>query len=159
MAGREDPRDDRAPVVTRDMSRLTTEGLDERTDIIDQVIDGVALLFFGRVGEAVSAKVGRHREVSGLRQRVDLTRPRLCSLRKPMQEDEHVTLRRAVDHRPEPKTDRPHHVLARCHPPAPRGGRPVREADAGGWGRSLLLIALMNLVATSRASSRTASRP
>src|SRR5216683_6024765 len=136
MAGGEKPGDDRAPVVTRYMGGLSPEGFDERGHVIDQVIDGVALLRIGSIGEAIAAKVGGDRKASGFRKRIHLARPGLGPFWKSVQEDEHVGLRRAVDHGPEPKAVRLHHVLARGH-----------------------LICLMNSVATSRASSSTASRP
>ncbi len=98
----EEPGDDRAPVVARDVRRLTAEGFDEPGHILDQVVDGVALFRVGRVGEPVAAKIRRHREVAGLRERIDLPRPRLCAFGEPMQKDEEVGLRRAVDQRPEP---------------------------------------------------------
>src|SRR5260370_21265793 len=136
MAGGEKPRDDRAPIVTSDMRRLTPKGFDEGGNVIDQVVDRVALLRFGSIGEAIGAKVGGARKAPGVRKRVHLARPGLCPFWKSVQEDEHVGLRRAVDHRPEPKTVRLHHVLTRGH-----------------------LICLMNSVAASRASSSTPSRP
>src|SRR5229473_1136102 len=115
VAGGEKPRDDRAPIVTRDMGRRTPKGFDERGHVIDQVIEGVALLGLGSIGEAIAAKVGGDRKASGFRKRIHLARPRLGPFWKSVQEDEHVGLRRAVDHGPEPKAVRLHHVLARGH--------------------------------------------
>jgi hypothetical protein len=111
----EEPRDDRAPVVAADMGLLTTESLDEARHVIDQVADCVAFLFGRRIGEPVAAQVGRDRKVPCLRQRMQGPRPRLGAFWKPVQEDEHVALRRTVDHGPEANAVRLDHVLARRH--------------------------------------------
>jgi len=55
MAGGEEPGDDRAPVMTGHMRRLAPKSLDKRGDVIHQVVDRVALLAFGSVGEPVAA--------------------------------------------------------------------------------------------------------
>src|SRR5260370_7041579 len=103
-AGGEKPRDDRAPIVTRDMRRLTPKGFDEGGHVIDQVIDGVALLRLGGIGEAIAAKVGGDRKASCFRKRVHLARPGLRPFWKSVQEDEHVRLRRALDPPPDRKS-------------------------------------------------------
>src|SRR5229473_4085581 len=132
----EEPSDDRAPVVAGDVGRLAPEHFDERGHVVDEMADRVALLFCRRVGESVTTKVGRDREVSCLGDRVHLAQPGLGSLSETMQKDEHLTGRRAIDHGSESKAVRPDHVLARGH-----------------------LICFMKSAATSRAWSSTARRP
>src|SRR5260370_20965665 len=93
MAGGEKPRDDRAPIVTSDMRRLTPKGFDEGGHVIDQVIDGIALLRLASIGEAIAAKVGGDRKAPGFRKRVHLPRPGLCPFWQSVPEAQHLAFR------------------------------------------------------------------
>src|SRR5579864_2698495 len=137
MAPGEEPRNEGAPVVARDVGLRAAEGLDQRGDVLDETIDRVVFHTLRRVAEPVTPKIRGHGEVAGLRERVDLLRPRLRALREPVEKDEHLTIGRPVDHGAETEAVRLDHVL--------RGGH--------------LQLVRMKSAATSRAWSSTLSSP
>src|SRR5258708_25207816 len=137
MATGKEPCDQGAPVMTGHVGLRTAEGLDDRGDILDQMIDRVVFHTLWRVAERVAAKIRRDGEVTCSRERVHLFRPGLGALGEAVEEDEHLAGGRPIDHGSEAKPVRLDHVLRRGH----------------------LQFLRMNSVATSRAWSSTLSSP
>src|ERR1700674_925283 len=137
MAPGEKPRHETAPVVAGHMRLRTSERLDDRADVLDEMIDRVVFHTLGRVAEPVASKIRRHGEVAGFREGVDLLRPGFGALGESVQEDEHLSVGRPIDHGSETEAVRLDHVLGGGH----------------------LQFLRMKSVATSRAWSSTLSRP
>src|SRR5947207_11949848 len=127
----------RTPVVAGDVHARPAEGLDDPGDILHQLVHAIVLDTARGIAQSVAAHVGRHRQRSCLGECVDLPGPRLGAFGEPVEEDDHLTARGPVDHRPEAKAVGLHHVLAGGH----------------------LMFLLKKSVATSSAWSRTASSP
>ncbi len=101
--------------MTRDVGLRPAEALDNRGDVLDEMIDRVVFHTLRRVAQAVATKIRGHGEVAGFRQRVDLFRPGLRAFGESVKEDEHLATGRTVDHGSETKAVRLDHVLRGGH--------------------------------------------
>src|SRR5450756_688230 len=137
MAPGEEPRDESAPVMARNMRLGPAECLDDQSDVFDEMIDRIVFHTLGCVTEPVAPKVRGHGEPARFRERVHLFRPGLGALGEPVQQDDHLSMRRTVDHGSETEAVGLDHVL--------RGGH--------------LQLVRMNSAATTSAWSSTLSRP
>src|SRR6266545_4365103 len=112
---REVPGHGRAPVMAGDVRALASERFDEAADVLGEVIHGVALDAIGRICHSVAAKIRSDGKASGFRHGAHLFRPRLCTFRKSVQEDEQRSGWRPINQRPETEAVGLNHVLAGSH--------------------------------------------
>src|ERR1700704_6436685 len=101
--------------MSGDVGGRASEGRDDETHVLDEMIDGVALNLLRRIAETVASEVGRDHEKTRGRKGLELPRPRLSTFREAVKEDEHLAAGGTVDHRAEAKAVGLDHVLARRH--------------------------------------------
>ena len=95
VAAREDPADDRAPVVAHQVERVASHRVGDREYVGYQVVDPIVLDTLGSRPRRVPALVGSDGPVAGGRQRLQLMTPLVRRLREAVQQQHELAVGRA----------------------------------------------------------------